>query len=106
MFEFQVGYPRLLRPGTCGKKIYWVYPFNTQVKTAPKLNHMGLVAGGMNVVATAVEYRVEAREMKARIELDTTRTLIEKMHYSPSLLSYAIESRLKLNGMHALFSLN
>ncbi len=45
-----------------------------------------------------VEWRVEAREIKARTELDSYRAVVDQLGFSPVLVNYAIECQLKEKG--------
>ncbi len=56
--------------------------------------------GGMSPLAiSAVEYRIETREVKARLDWECSRAATESFGYSKDLLFYVLESRLKDSGM-------
>ena len=60
-------------------------------------------AGGLShVLISAVEYRVEPREMKARTELECIRIIWDTLNYPFPLINYAIECRLKELGTYSL----
>ena len=60
-----------------------------------------MCSGGvlLSSASSAVEYRVEAGEMKDRAELDSYRAAVDELGFSPVLVNYAVESQLKEIGI-------
>ena len=62
-------------------------------------------AGGINVSSTssAVEFRTEAREVKARAELEGYRVIVDELGFSPVLVNYAVECKLRETGNEGFY---
>ncbi len=75
--------------------VVWEYSANKFFGT------LQMFSGGvlLSSASSAVEYRVEAREMKARAELESYRAAVDLLGFSPVLVNYAIESQLKEIGI-------
>ena len=52
--------------------------------------------------SSSVEYRTEAREVKARAELCAYRAVVDDLGFSPVLVNYAIESQQRELGKFSL----
>ena len=53
--------------------------------------------------ASSLEYRLEARELKSRTELEWARHVVDALGYSTVLVTYAFEAQLKDTGSFPFF---
>ena len=58
-------------------------------------------AGGVEPSTSLMEYRLENREFKARIELLVYRALVDELRLNEDLVNYANESFLRETGMNS-----
>ena len=69
---------------------------STNISTS--ISHLGGV-GIAQSAATAMEYRLDAREPRARTELEWVRYIVHSLGYSLPLVSYAFEAHLRETGI-------
>ena len=64
------------------------------------ISHVTISAGGVGPSTSLMEYRLENREFKARVELQVYRALIDDLRLNENLVNYANESFLRETGMN------